>query len=109
MNEIDEYAVEEALKIKEAQGGEVTVLCMGPDAASETVRKALSMGADKAVHVARRRAARLRRGATSLALAKAIEHAGSRPSTWCCSAPSPPTRACASCRRCSPSASAARS
>ena len=31
MNELDEYAVEEALKIKEAQGGEVTVLTMGPE------------------------------------------------------------------------------
>jgi electron transfer flavoprotein beta subunit len=51
MNEMDEYAVEEALKLQEAHGGEVTILCMGPDAATETVRKALSMGADKAVHV----------------------------------------------------------
>ena len=51
MNEIDEYAVEEALKIKEAQGGEVTILTMGPDRAVETIRKALSMGADKAVHI----------------------------------------------------------
>ena len=51
MNEIDEYAVEEALKIKEASGGEVTILTMGPDRAVETIRKALSMGADKAVHV----------------------------------------------------------
>jgi electron transfer flavoprotein beta subunit len=41
LSELDEYAVEEALKIQEAQGGEVTILCMGPDAASETVRKAL--------------------------------------------------------------------
>jgi electron transfer flavoprotein beta subunit len=51
MNEIDEYAVEEALRIKEAEGGEVTVLTMGPDRSTETIRKALSMGADKAVHV----------------------------------------------------------
>jgi electron transfer flavoprotein beta subunit len=51
MNEIDEYAVEEALRLKEAQGGEVTVLTMGPDRSTETIRKALSMGADKAVHV----------------------------------------------------------
>ena len=51
MNEIDEYAVEEALRIKEAQGGEVTILTMGPDRAIETIRKALSMGADKAVHL----------------------------------------------------------
>jgi electron transfer flavoprotein beta subunit len=51
MNEIDEYAVEEALKIKEASGGEVTILTMGPERAVETIRKALSMGADKAVHL----------------------------------------------------------
>ncbi len=46
MNEIDEYAVEEALRLKEAHGGEVTVLTMGPEKATETIRKALSMGAD---------------------------------------------------------------
>jgi electron transfer flavoprotein beta subunit len=51
MNELDEYAVEEALRIKEAQGGEVTILTMGPEKATETIRKALSMGADKAVHI----------------------------------------------------------
>lgn len=51
MNEMDEYAVEEALKIKEAHGGEVTVLSMGPNRAVEMLRKALSMGVDKAVHL----------------------------------------------------------
>jgi electron transfer flavoprotein beta subunit len=51
MNEIDEYAVEEALKITEEQGGEVTVLSMAPERGVETIRKALSMGAHKAVHV----------------------------------------------------------
>jgi electron transfer flavoprotein beta subunit len=53
MNELDEYAVEEALRIKESLGDdtEVTILSMGPDRATETIRKALSMGADKAVHV----------------------------------------------------------
>ena len=51
MNEIDEYAVEEALRIKEAQGGEVTVLMMAAERGAETIRKALSMGADKAVHL----------------------------------------------------------
>jgi electron transfer flavoprotein beta subunit len=51
MNELDEYAVEEALKIKEAHGGEVTVLTMGPEKAVETIRKALSMGADAAIHI----------------------------------------------------------
>ncbi|MFN2625111.1 MAG: electron transfer flavoprotein subunit beta, partial [Mycobacteriales bacterium] len=51
MNEIDEYAVEEALRLKEAHGGEVTVFSMGPERTVETIRKALSMGADKAVHL----------------------------------------------------------
>lgn len=51
INELDEYAIEEALQIKEAHGGEVTVMTMGPDKATESIRKALSMGADKAVHI----------------------------------------------------------
>jgi electron transfer flavoprotein beta subunit len=72
MNEMDEYAVEEALKIVEASGGEVTVLCMGPDAAAETVRKALSMGADKAIHVLDDRLHGSDAVATSLMLAKAL-------------------------------------
>ena len=76
MNEMDEYAVEEALKLQEAHGGEVTILCMGPDAATETVRKALSMGADKAVHVIDDALHGSDAIATSLALAKAIEKAG---------------------------------
>ena len=55
INELDEYAIEEGLKIAEAHGGEVTILSMGPAKAAESIRKALSMGADKAVHVSRRR------------------------------------------------------
>ncbi|HWG94435.1 MAG TPA: electron transfer flavoprotein subunit beta/FixA family protein [Mycobacteriales bacterium] len=51
MNEIDEYAVEEALQIQEREGGEVTIVSMAPDRGVETIRKALSMGADKAVHL----------------------------------------------------------
>jgi len=51
MNELDEYAVEEALRLIEAHGGEVVVVTMGPDRAAETVRKALSMGADAGVHL----------------------------------------------------------
>jgi electron transfer flavoprotein beta subunit len=51
INEMDEYAIEEALKLKEAHGGEVTILTMGPDRATESIRKALSMGPDKAIHV----------------------------------------------------------
>jgi electron transfer flavoprotein beta subunit len=51
INEMDEYAIEEALTVKEAHGGEVTVLTVGPDSATDAIRKALSMGADRAVHV----------------------------------------------------------
>lgn len=51
MGELDEYAVEAALQLKEAHGGEVTVLTLGPGQATETVRKTLAMGADKAVHI----------------------------------------------------------
>jgi electron transfer flavoprotein beta subunit len=51
LDEINERAVEEALKIKEAGEGEVTVVSVGPDRVTDAIRKALSMGADKAVHV----------------------------------------------------------
>jgi electron transfer flavoprotein beta subunit len=51
INELDEYAIEEGLRIAGAQGGEVTILSMGPDKAADSIRKALSMGADKAVHL----------------------------------------------------------
>lgn len=51
LNEMDEYAIEEALKMKEAFDGEVTVLSVGPATATDTVRKALQMGADKGVLV----------------------------------------------------------
>jgi electron transfer flavoprotein beta subunit len=51
INEMDEYAIEEALRLKEAGGGEVTILTVGPDQATESIRKALSMGPDGAVHV----------------------------------------------------------
>jgi electron transfer flavoprotein beta subunit len=51
INEMDEYAVEEALKLQEAHGGEVTILTAGPEQATDSIRKALQMGPDKAVHV----------------------------------------------------------
>jgi electron transfer flavoprotein beta subunit len=73
MNELDEYAVEEALRIKEASGGEVTVLTMGPEKAVETIRKALSMGADQAVHLVDSGLHGSDALTTSYALAKALE------------------------------------
>ena len=51
INYIDEFAIEEGLRLKEAHDGEVTILTVGPERATESIRKALSMGADKAVHV----------------------------------------------------------
>src|ERR1700722_15321358 len=56
INELDEYAIEEGLQIAEAQRAagneaEVTILTMGPEKAAESIRKALSMCADKAVHL----------------------------------------------------------
>ncbi len=51
MNPYDEYGVEEALKLKEKFGGEVTVVSVGPARAMETIRTALAMGADKGIHV----------------------------------------------------------
>ncbi len=51
LDEINERAVEEALQLKEAGDAEVTVVTMGPERATDAIRKALSMGADKAVHL----------------------------------------------------------
>lgn len=52
LNPVDEMAVEEALKIKEAHQGEVTIISMGPEGAQpQAIRKALSMGADKGIHL----------------------------------------------------------
>ncbi len=52
MNEYDEYAVEQAVKVKEQTGADLTVLCIGPDQVKETMKKALAMGCDRGVHVA---------------------------------------------------------
>lgn len=49
MNPYDEFGVEEALKLKEANGGEVTVVGAGPKRVTEALRTALAMGADKAI------------------------------------------------------------
>ena len=52
MNEYDEYAVEQAVQLKEQAGGDLTVLCIGPERVKETMKKALAMGCDRGVHVA---------------------------------------------------------
>lgn len=47
----DEYGVEEALRLIEKNGGKVTLLCLGPEEAKETIRKGLALGADEAIHL----------------------------------------------------------
>ena len=79
LNDLDEYAVEEALRIAEAHGGNedggphsVTVISMGPDRATEAVRKALSMGANDAILITDSALAGSDALATSSVLAKVI-------------------------------------
>ncbi|MCI3934864.1 electron transfer flavoprotein subunit beta/FixA family protein [Streptomyces sp. AN091965] len=78
LSELDEYAVEQALQIKEAADGEaeITVLTVGPEDAKDALRKALSMGADKAVHVEDDDLHGTDVMGTSLVLAKAVEKTG---------------------------------
>lgn len=75
LSELDEYAVEQALQIKEKAGDdtEVTVLTVGPEGATDAVRKALQMGADKGVHVVDDAIAGSDALATSLVIAEAIK------------------------------------
>ena len=51
MNEPDAYALEEALRLKETQGGEVVVCSAGPARVAQVIREALARGADRAIHV----------------------------------------------------------
>ena len=76
LSELDEYAVEEALKLVEAGEGEVTVLTIGPEQAADAVKKALQMGADKGVHVSDDAISGSDAPATSLVLAEAIRKIG---------------------------------
>ncbi|MYZ37647.1 electron transfer flavoprotein subunit beta/FixA family protein [Streptomyces sp. MnatMP-M17] len=80
LSELDEYAVEQALQIADDFDGdgdaEITVLTVGPEDAKDALRKALSMGADKAVHVEDDDLHGTDVIGTSLVLAKAIEKTG---------------------------------
>jgi electron transfer flavoprotein beta subunit len=83
LSELDEYAVEQALQVKEKLGDdtEVTVLSVGPEQASDAIRKALQMGADKGVHVVDDAVAGSDALATSLVLAEAFKKIDSD-SSW---------------------------
>lgn len=73
LNPFDEFAVEEALRIREKHGGEVTVLTMGPPQAREALMKCLAMGADRAILLTDRAFAGADTWATAYTLALAIK------------------------------------
>ena len=73
LNATDLNAVEEALRIKEAQGGEVVLVSLGPEKAVESLRKALAMGADRSVLVSDGAAAGSDLLGTSTVLAAVLE------------------------------------
>ncbi|MGH3506494.1 MAG: electron transfer flavoprotein subunit beta/FixA family protein [Nocardioidaceae bacterium] len=76
LSELDEYAVEQALRIKESGDAEVVALTIGPEEARAAILKALQMGADAGVHVQDEAIHGSDAVATSLVLAKAIEAQG---------------------------------
>ena len=76
INPYDLYALEEALRIKERQGGTVTVLTMGPPQAEAALREAVSYGADEAVLLSDRAFAGADTWATTYTLARGIEKIG---------------------------------
>ena len=73
LNATDVNAVEEALRLRDAHEGEVVVVSLGPEKAMESLRKALAMGADRAMLVSDAAAAGSDLVATSYALAKTLE------------------------------------
>jgi len=76
VNPYDLFALEEALRLKDQFGGRVTVLCMGPPQAEDSLRKCVSFGADDAILVTDRAFAGADTLATSYALASAIRQIG---------------------------------
>ena len=87
LSELDEYAVEQALQIKEKSDNpddvKVIALCVAPESGVDAVRKALQMGADEGVHVVDDAIAGSDAIATSLVLAKAVEKIGSADLVLC--------------------------
>ena len=72
LNEPDAYALEEALRLKEKQGGEVVVCSAGPARAAQVIREALARGADRAIHVEADALATADAVTTAEALAEAV-------------------------------------
>jgi electron transfer flavoprotein beta subunit len=76
LSELDEYTAEQAIRLAQAGEAELTYLTMGPPVAAEALRKALSMGGDRAVHVCDPALHGTDAHATSLVLARAAERIG---------------------------------
>jgi len=76
LNPFDEFAVEEAVKIRDVIGGEVTVMTMGPTQAKEALYKCLAMGADRGILLCDAKFAGADTWATSKTLAMAIQKLG---------------------------------
>ena len=76
MNPYDQHALEEAVRLREELGGEVTVLSMGPPQAEDVLRQAISCGADRGVLISDRAFAGADTWATSYTLAKAVNKIG---------------------------------
>src|SRR5260370_105231 len=75
-SEADNYALEEALRLKEKHGGEVVVLAMGGEEAARVLRSGLAMGADRAIHLLDPKFKGADEFAAAAALAKGIEKDG---------------------------------
>jgi electron transfer flavoprotein beta subunit len=73
INEPDIYALEEGLRLKEKQGGEVVLCCLGPERAQQAIKEALAKGADRALHLADVAFEGLDAYGVGLALSKAIQ------------------------------------
>jgi electron transfer flavoprotein beta subunit len=72
INELDAYALEAGLQLKEAHGGEVLALCAGPARVAQTILEALAKGADRAIHIEEQAATALDPLATARLLAAAL-------------------------------------
>jgi electron transfer flavoprotein beta subunit len=83
INPFDTYAIEEALRLKEAHGGKVTVVTMGPPKAEKELREAVAMGCDEAVFLSAREFAGSDTWATAYTLAQAIRRIGAFDIIFC--------------------------
>jgi electron transfer flavoprotein beta subunit len=73
INEPDAYALESGLQLKEKHGGEVIVLCAGPETAAQTIREGLAKGADRAIHIETEKAGATDPLVLARMMAKALE------------------------------------